>query len=136
MQSETASLAIPDIDLLLTHGTLGGRFTTLEGILHQIYEELSDKMLSVAGGAVSGKGDSEGGDSKTLEERGRFEKFLSDLKAVKTASRPFTLIIDDPLDNSYVQNLYAPDPDPNMVIEWYERRWEQNEELGLNDMNV
>ena len=134
MQSETASLTIPDIDLHLTHGTLGGRFTTLEGILDQIYEELSDKMLSVSGDAVSGSG--EGGDSRTGEERGRFEKFLSDLKAVKCASRPFTLIIDDPLDNSYVQNLYAPDPDPNMVIERYERTWDQNEELGLNDMNV
>lgn len=127
-------MAIADIDLLLTHGTLGGRFTTLEGILDQIYEELSDKILSVAGDAVSGNGES--GDSKTTEERARFEKFLSDLKAVKTASRPFTLIIDDPLDNSYVQNLYAPDPDPNMAIEWYERTWEQNEELGLNDINV
>jgi len=38
--------------------------------------------------------------------------------------------------NSYVQNIYAPDPDPNMTIETYERSWEQNEELGLNDMKV
>jgi len=134
MQSETAGLEIPEIDLVLAHGTLGGRFTTLEGILDQVYEELSDKMLSVAGDAVSAT--SEGGDSRTTEERARFEKFLSDLKAVKSASRPFTLIVDDPLANSYVQNLYAPDPDPNMTIEWYERTWDQNEDLGLNDMKV
>lgn len=38
--------------------------------------------------------------------------------------------------NSYLQNLYAPDPDPNMTIEVYDRTWEQNEELGLNDMKV
>jgi len=49
---------------------------------------------------------------------------------------PFTLILDDPLANSYVQNLYAPDPDPNMEIVTYERTWQQNEDLGLNDMNV
>ena len=55
---------------------------------------------------------------------------------MKNAERPFTLIIDDPLSNSYVQNLYAPDPDPNMTIETYERTWLQNEELGLNDMKV
>jgi zinc finger protein len=55
---------------------------------------------------------------------------------VKSAERPFTLILDDPLANSYVQNLYAPDPDPNMEIELYERTWEQNEELGVNDMKV
>ena len=46
------------------------------------------------------------------------------------------MILDDPLANSYLQNLYAPDPDPNMTIEWYDRTWEQNEELGLNDMKV
>ena len=35
-----------------------------------------------------------------------------------------------------MQNLYAPDPDPNMEIELYDRTWEQNEDLGLNDMKV
>jgi zinc finger protein len=46
----------------------------------------------------------------------------------------FTLIVDDCLGSSYLQNLYAPDPDPNMTIEEYERTWEQNEAFGLNDM--
>jgi zinc finger protein ZPR1 len=46
----------------------------------------------------------------------------------------FTLVLDDPLANSYLQSLYAPDPDPNMQFETYERTWQQNEELGLNDM--
>lgn len=55
---------------------------------------------------------------------------------VKNVERPFTVIIDDPLANSYMQNLYAPDPDPNMTIEVYDRTWEQNEELGLNDIKV
>jgi zinc finger protein len=50
------------------------------------------------------------------------------------ASRPFTLIMDDPVANSYLQNLYAPDPDPNMEIITYDRTEEQNEELGLSDM--
>ena len=45
-------------------------------------------------------------------------------------------VLDDPLANSYLQNLYAPDPDPNMEIVLYDRTWEQNEELGLNDMKV
>jgi len=54
----------------------------------------------------------------------------------KNAEKPFTLILDDPLANSYLQNLYAPDPDPNMTIEFYDRSWDQNEELGLNDIKV
>lgn len=51
-----------------------------------------------------------------------------------SASRPFTLIMDDPVANSYLQNLYAPDPDPNMEVTVYDRTDEQNEELGLSDM--
>ncbi|KAF8637498.1 hypothetical protein AX17_002783 [Amanita inopinata Kibby_2008] len=131
LKSETAGLSIPEIDLVLTHGTLGGRFTTVEGLLSQVYEELSVKILSVSTTSTSTTSDSE-----TPEQRERFEKFLRELKEVVEAERPYTLILDDPLANSYIQNLYAPDPDPNMTVEVYERTWEQNEELGLNDMKV
>jgi len=34
------------------------------------------------------------------------------------------------------QNIYAPDDDPEMKVEDYERTFEQKEELGLNDMNT
>ena len=53
-----------------------------------------------------------------------------------SASRPFTLIMDDPVANSYLQNLYAPDPDPNMTVTEYERTKEQNDDLGLTDMDA
>ncbi|TFK35187.1 ZPR1 zinc-finger domain-containing protein [Crucibulum laeve] len=123
LKSETAGLTIPEIDLVLTHGTLGGRFTTLEGILDQVYEELSEKVFA-------------SGDSSVKEDRTAFEDFLKGLKEIKNVERTFTVVLDDPLANSYVQNLYAPDPDPNMTIETYDRTWEQNEELGLNDIKV
>ena len=67
-QSETAGLTIPEIDLVLSHGTLGGRFTTLEGILNQVYEELSEKAYA--------------GDSSSETERLPFETFLENLKEV------------------------------------------------------
>ncbi|KAI0285957.1 zf-ZPR1-domain-containing protein [Russula aff. rugulosa BPL654] len=131
LKSETCGLTIPEIDLVLQAGTLGGRFTTLEGILEQVYGELSEKVF--AAGDSIGSADPVGPD---IQERNKFENFLEKLKAVKNAEHPFTLILDDPLANSYVQNLYAPDPDPNMEIELYDRTWEQNEDLGLNDMKV
>lgn len=53
-----------------------------------------------------------------------------------TAEIPCTVIIDDPLSNSYIQNLYAPDPDPELSKLEYTRTFEQNEELGLNDMKT
>ncbi|PCH44290.1 zf-ZPR1-domain-containing protein [Wolfiporia cocos MD-104 SS10] len=121
LKSESCGLSIPEIDLVLQPGTLGGRFTTLEGILDQVYEELSEKVFQAHDSQSDG---------------GAFENFLKRLKEVKSAEQPFTVILDDPLANSYLQNLYAPDPDPNMTIEMYDRTWEQNEELGLNDMKV
>ncbi len=41
MQSETSLLAIPELELELQSGTLGGQFTTVEGILTQVVEQLS-----------------------------------------------------------------------------------------------
>jgi zinc finger protein len=73
-QSETAGLSIPEIDLVLQHGTLGGRFTTLEGILTQVYEELSEKVFA-------------SGDASTLGEKTSFETFLKNLKEVSRVVR-------------------------------------------------
>jgi zinc finger protein len=61
-------LSIPEIELVLQAGTLGGRFTTLEGILDQVYEELSDKVFA--------------GDSSNSDNKGAFETFLTKLKEV------------------------------------------------------
>lgn len=36
----------------------------------------------------------------------------------------------------HFQNLYAPEEDAELCVEQYERRFEQNEELGLNDMKT
>lgn len=72
----------------------------------------------------------------TGEEKERFGSFLEKMKDVIGGKAPFTLIMDDPLSASYIQNLYAPDPDPNMTIEEYERTKEQNEDLGIADMMV
>jgi len=130
-QSDTAGLEIPEIDLILEPGTLGGRFTTLEGLLNEIYNELSTKVFRSGDSTTSGIGQV---DAEIASDERKFETFLKGLKDCMSATTPFTLILDDPVSNSYLQNLYAPDPDPNMVIEEYERTFEQKEELGFNDM--
>ncbi|KIK11493.1 hypothetical protein PISMIDRAFT_19474 [Pisolithus microcarpus 441] len=103
-KSGMCGLTIPEIDLALQAGMLGGRFTTVEGIPEQVHGELSEKV----------------GDAR-LEE-------------ITNAEKPFTLLLDDPFAHSYLQNLYVPDPDPNMEIVTYERKWQQNEQPGLNDI--
>ena len=131
LKSDTAGLEIPEIDLILQPGTLGGRFTTLEGLLNEIYNELSTKVFRTGDSTTSGIGQE---DRDAGSDERKFEDFLKGLKDCMSATTPFTLVLDDPVSNSYLQNLYAPDPDPNITIEEYERTFDQNEELGLNDI--
>ncbi|KAI7822846.1 ZPR1 zinc-finger domain-containing protein [Gamsiella multidivaricata] len=122
LKSETCGLSIPEIDLELNSGTLGGRFTTVEGLLRQVHDELSSKVPN---------------ESEDEPQRRRiFTKFLDNLEKVMSLEIKSTLILDDPLGNSYLQNLYAPEPDPAMTIEEYKRTFEQNEALGLNDIRL
>ena len=55
---------------------------------------------------------------------------------MKNGERPFTFVLDDPLSNCFIYNPRAPVDDPQIIIDIYERTWEQNEELGINDMSV
>lgn len=64
----------------------------------------------------------------------QFSFKLDDIMAGK--SMGIRIILDDPAGNSYLQNVYATDEDPEMMIEHYERTFEHNEELGLNDMKL
>lgn len=124
LKGETAELKIPELNLDLNSGTLGGRFTTLEGILRQVYEELEGKVFS------------ETSDSMDEKTKSNWEKFLEKLNTAIEGKIEFTVEIIDPLAGSYIQNPYAPDADPNMIIEEFERTDEQNEDLGINDMVV
>ncbi|KAJ1965221.1 nucleolar zinc-finger protein [Dipsacomyces acuminosporus] len=125
LKSETCGLSIPEIQLDLIPGTLGGRFTTVEGLLRQVHDELDRRAPFLEG------------DSAAAERRERFQGFLNQLEAAANGKVfPLTLVLDDPVANSYIQNIYAPDPDPNMKEEEYERTFDQNEDLGLNDINV
>ncbi|SCU86778.1 LAFA_0E03004g1_1 [Lachancea sp. 'fantastica'] len=122
LKSETCSMTIPELSLDIQQGTLGGRFTTLEGLLKQVYDELRTRVFTQTS------------DSMEEETKARWEKFFTTLENGLNGKMKFTVIMEDPLAGSYIQNVYAPDADPNMTIEDYDRTPEQNEDLGLNDM--
>lgn len=125
LKSDTASMAIPELDFCAEMGTLGGRFTTLEGLLEGIKEQLSDSNPFFKG------------DSSDKERASKIEIFCQEVQKIISGERLGDhFILDDPAGNSYLQNVYAPDPDPEMTIEQYERTYEQNEDLGLNDMKT
>ena len=49
---------------------------------------------------------------------------------------PFTFVLDDPLANCFIYNPYAPNDDPKILIETYERTPEQNDDLGILHMRT
>ncbi|XP_048588478.1 zinc finger protein ZPR1 [Nematostella vectensis] len=124
LKSETCVVTIPEIDFSVEAGTLGGRFTTLEGLLTNIYDHL--KSVN-----PFGLGDSPGLGRENLKS------FLASLQEIISGERMNVhIILDDPAGNSYIQNVYAPDPDPELKVEQYERTEEQNEDLGLVGMKT
>lgn len=123
LKSETCELSIPELDLVVGGGLIGGKFTTLEGLLTNIKEDLETNPFLM--------GDSSKDDSKAV-----VEKLLDGLEEVIEGKRQVTFIMDDPAGNNYLQNLYAPDDDPQLTVEEYERSHQQNEDLGLNDMKT
>ncbi|KAG6359801.1 hypothetical protein INS49_010853 [Diaporthe citri] len=133
LKSESCALECPELDLHVTPGTLGGRFTTVEGLLTQVRGDLHGQIFQ--SGAEGGSG---GGDSLASEEKTKWDLFFERLDAAIKGEREFTIVLVDPLASSYVQSL-ADDPsqpDDRMTVEEYDRTHEEEEELGLNDMKV
>ncbi|CAL7939150.1 unnamed protein product [Xylocopa violacea] len=123
LKSETCHMQIPELELEIGPAALGGRFTTVEGILVAIKEQLSSSTAFT-------------GDSSDPETIRRMEVFISLLGEVLEGKRKVTLVLDDPAGNSYIQSLSDEGLDSGLKITKYERSFDQNEELGLNDMKV
>ncbi|KAL6996496.1 hypothetical protein U1Q18_006628 [Sarracenia purpurea var. burkii] len=125
IKSDTANVKIPELGLELTSGTLGGVVTTVEGLIAKVSENLERVHGFTFGDSLD-----DGRKSKWQDFRARLNKLLS-------VEEPWTLIIDDALANSFVTPATDDVKDDyQLTSEEYERSWEQNEELGLNDMDT
>lgn len=111
LKSDTAALAIPEIELSLAAGTLGGRFTTVEGILTTIRDELRGSSFL-------------NGDGADAALREKWEEFFQKLEDAIHLKFPFHLVLDDPMSNSYVQNLGDSAADSAVEAEEYQRKSE------------
>ena len=121
LKSDTATIYIPQVGVELSPGTLGSKFTTIEGFINDLINNFENLPFL-------------NGDSADQKETERVMELVRDLKDMKELKKDFTLIVDDPMANSYIQNPYVPEKDPCCNVDEYERTPEQNEELGLNDM--
>ncbi|TYI60905.1 hypothetical protein E1A91_D10G136700v1 [Gossypium mustelinum] len=125
IKSDTASVKVPELDLELASGTLGGVVTTVEGLITKISESLERVHGFTFGDSLD-----ESKKNKWLDFKARLNKILSMIE-------PWTLILDDALANSFIAPATDDIKDDHQLIfEEYERSWEQNEELGLNDIDT
>ncbi|KAL0854561.1 hypothetical protein Bca101_059713 [Brassica carinata] len=125
LYSDTAGVKIPELDLELAGGTLGGMVTTVEGLVTQIRESLA----RVHGFTF--------GDSMDESKKNKWREFGSRLTKLLSLEEPWTLILDDELANSFISPVTDDIKDDHqLTYEEYERSWEQNEELGLNDIDT
>ncbi|CAG1962999.1 unnamed protein product [Fusarium graminearum] len=130
LKSETCALECPELKLQVNPGTLGGRFTTVEGLLTQVRGDLHSQIFE-----ASGPG--QGGDSLANDEKNQWTAFFDGLDAAIRGDKPFTIKLTDPFASSYVQPLVDPPaPDPSIHRESYTRTDEEEEELGLKDMKL
>uniref|UniRef100_A0A0E0ID91 Zinc finger ZPR1-type domain-containing protein n=1 Tax=Oryza nivara TaxID=4536 RepID=A0A0E0ID91_ORYNI len=125
IKSDSAGVKVPELELELASGTLGGIVTTVEGLIVKICEALQ----RVHGFHL--------GDSTLEWKKKKWEDFNDRLSKLLSLQEPWTLIIDDGLAASFVAPATDSLEDDNqLTIEEYVRSWEQNEELGLNDMDT
>ncbi|XP_031727638.1 zinc finger protein ZPR1 [Anarrhichthys ocellatus] len=124
LKSETCNIAIPELKFELGMGAVSGKFTTLEGLLTDIKDLVVSKNPFICG------------DSGVTDQVEKLNAFGEKLDKIMAGEMNVHIVLDDPTGNSYMQNIYAPDPDPEITTEKYTRTFEQNEDLGLNDMKT
>jgi zinc finger protein len=142
LTSTTATIYIPEVDLEVGGCSLGGVYSTVEGILSKIVEHLETTNPFGMGDSATkrtGVRPRQEGDLSI-----RFNDFLNKMNGmIRGQNLPFQLILSDPLSNSFV----GPRPgnlvvsvveraigDENLFLEEYERSHADNEMLGLNDI--
>jgi zinc finger protein len=130
LKSESCVLKSYDLGLEVQPGTLGGRFTTLEGLLSQVRDQLHGQIYNV------GDEDLAGGDSMAADTKSKWDSFFDKLDSAIKAKFPYSITLEDPLANSFVQLNVDSGEDPQVKTEEYERTAEEMEDLGLNDMKT
>lgn len=126
LKSESCAMSCPELNLSVEPGTLGGRFTTVEGLLTQVRDDLRSSIFDVG----------DGGDSMDTASKDKWSKFFEKLTEAIEGNVKFSIVLEDPLASSYVQSFTAPEPDPQIKVEEYDRTAEEEEELGLTDMKT
>uniref|UniRef100_A0A8R7TP57 Zinc finger ZPR1-type domain-containing protein n=1 Tax=Triticum urartu TaxID=4572 RepID=A0A8R7TP57_TRIUA len=153
IKSDSAAVSVPELELELSSGTLGGIVTTVEGLIVKICEgmfatyilmpplfmgpKLTARAMLILVKALERVHGFQLGDSTYEWKKKKWDGFTERLAKLLNLEEPWTLILDDALAASFIAPATdSLEDDKQLTIEEYERSWEQNEELGLNDMDT
>ncbi|KAL7066904.1 putative zinc-finger protein ZPR1 [Cryptosporidium serpentis] len=127
LKSDTAALKIPELEFEMSLGSLGSVFTTVEGLIMKITDSLKNCYPFQ-------------GDSAEKKQKAAFKELIKQLEDLVQNQTPFTLILDDAADHSFIGkriiNGAICDTDEQLNFEIYTRTPEQDEELGISYMKV
>lgn len=96
LKSDTAGVEIPELELEMEPGSLGGMYTTVEGLL----DTMRDRIVK-ANPLQHAVGDS----ASMAEAPRRFREFLDKMQRASRGELAVTVILKDPMANSWV---YSP----------------------------
>lgn len=118
IKSDSASITIQELEFEIPPMTQKGEISTIEGFLKNaaknlgMYQEERIQQMPEVGAKVA-------------------DIILRLLQMATGQEFPFTITIDDPAGNSFVENPTAPLKDPNLRTSSYNRTPEQDLSLGL-----
>ena len=115
VRSEKCLLEFVDIELSIAPST--GALSTVEGCVKKAIEELSQNQAERL--------------TQSFEVWEKVQLVISRLEGYLENREKFTISLDDPSGNSYIENLCAPLMDPKITIKLYDRTREQDIALGL-----
>ena len=83
LKAESCAMSCPELNLSVEPGTLGGRFTTVEGLLTQVRDDLRSSIFDVG----------DGGDSMESASKSKWNVFFDQLGSAIDGNEKFTIIL-------------------------------------------
>ncbi|KFM61564.1 Zinc finger protein ZPR1, partial [Stegodyphus mimosarum] len=117
VKTEWASVMIPELDFEIPCHSQEGIVTTVEGIIERTCTGLSQKIEYLK--------------DEDSESASKITEFLEKLQNLKSGNTHFTFVLRDCSGNSFLENICAPLPDPQLEGSHFERSREENLLLGL-----
>lgn len=139
LKSDSCAVAIPQLELEMQHGSLGGVYTTVEGLLDKVRTNLREgNPFAIGDSSVNNHSEQE----DVTSTKAKFLAFMVRLENLgkQQSDFPFDIVMRDPLGNSFFSPRLgeetAPADDDCLAMVDFKRTWDEDEQFGLNDINT